>query len=478
VLRSMSSLQSSLGKASRTAKKARALEETSFDALPDAVALKILLLAPIDVRLRIGALLQRRCARLLREPDAWRVIDFRGCDAPVSDRALLLLCARAGAALRCLDLSGCDANRSRVTTLGIIGALRGAAGFSLERLFTRSADDDQRFLCRFDDDRAVVLRKTCPRLRDGTFLLKILRQTMATSALDALPGQVYLDARNDVLAAGSYAHLLSRLTARESSRGGADCGALVGLWLNGATLTHEGADALTELMMCAKLRELSLHISSVNDDRGACAVLAHAMRRSRLQSLRLEVDDLGDEVQAIVALLSDANCSLKSLRLYGLYRSGPSYVVDLVAAIAANASLTELHLLDVSVDDEDVSALARACASHTMLREVCCLGGGICKALRETLTMLMAIKTPHPLHWSWAFRCLIQDEEVREQILCCMRASNLPVRQHATARMIVTDTDQMEKARELALGVHRPAACSCSLFCLTGFLPAALLRLL
>ncbi len=414
LLRSMSSLQCGNEETARASKTARALfDESSFDALPDAVALKILLLAPIDVRLRIGALLQRRCARLLREPDAWRVIDFRGCDAPVSDRALLLLCARAGAALRCLDLSGCDVNRARLTTSGVIGSLRGSAGLNLECLYTRCAADDDRFLCRFDHEHATALREACPRLQDGTFVLHVnnarVLETVIASALHALPGEVDLDVSNSVQV--SYTKLLVNLIAREDTRGAGS--ALVGLKLRDATMDEDVVDALKELMMCAKLRKLSLHVASGGDDRGMCAVLARAIRRSRLPSLSLVVDDLGDEAQALATLLSDANCPLTHLRLRGRYHSGPSHALQLAAAITANTSLTDVQLTDITLDDEDVSALARACVSNSTLRTVRCLGGRIGKPLREMITMFMAHKTPRSVKWSWAFQldfCLYQDD--------------------------------------------------------------------
>ena len=411
----MSSLQCGKGETPDAAEEAHV--ETSFDALPDALALKTLLLVPIDARLRTGALLQRRCARLLRQPDAWRVISFAGCIVPVSDRILQLLCARAGAALRCLDLSGCDANRARVTALGVINALQGAAGLHLERLCTRCADDDQRYLCYFDDQRAVTLREACPQLSDGTFMLRLdadVRQSTAAAASYVLPGRVCVTVRYGIWTAHSFTDLLTRLAARERSRGAADCGAVVGLRLFRASFSPNVARALTELMMCAKLQQLSLQIEDVSMSDGhssVCAVLASAIRRTRIQSLNLDVLHLGNEIAAIADILSDANCSLSSVSLTGRYPSHPAggrYAALLAAAVATNASLTALYVLDAGLDEKDVSTLAHVCVSHATLRMVCCRGGGICKPLRETLTMLMAVKTPRPLQWSWAFECVIR----------------------------------------------------------------------
>lgn len=409
MLRNMSSLQCSNEETPRASKTARVLFETSFDALPDAVALKILLLVPIDARLRIGALLQRRCARVLREPDAWRVIDFGGCEAPVTDRALLLLCARAGTALRCLDLSGCDVYGARLTTSGIIGALRGSAGLNLECLYTRAAVDYQRYLCRFSRTDAVALRKACPLLQHGDFVLHLhpyLDQPEVASALHALPGDVYLETERNVQTLGSYA------------RGAADsCRALVGLRLELAGYSEAGFKALKDVIVCAKVQELSLHGSPYDaDQHSICAALARAFRRSHLQSFDLNARNLRNEVQAVAAVLSDTNCSLAWLRLAATgHGSGPSYAARLAAALAANSSLTELHILDTSLDDDDVSVLAHACVSHTTLQAVCFNGGGISKPLCKTLTTLMAVKTPRPLEWCWAFECMIenQDDEVR-----------------------------------------------------------------
>ena len=257
----------------------------TFDDLPDAVVLNILLHLPLDKRLAVGALIQRRCARLLRGADAWREISFAGCylagDAqPLDDRLLLRLCVRAGASLRCLDLSDCNVNRTRVSTHGVLYALSGSAGCNLEQLFTRCAVSDEHesqsehHVCFFDVDQALALREACPRLRDGSvaFRTGTCSAESVVSALGALRGRVALVVNKGLIdARNCYADLTTRLAARAEAEG--ECAILTGLRLYDATLNEEGAAALMRLLECAPrsapLRSLALELTAVSDERGA-----------------------------------------------------------------------------------------------------------------------------------------------------------------------------------------------------------------
>ena len=401
--------------ACKTKAACTALDVATFDSLPDAIVLDILLLMPLDARLRVGALLLRRCARLLRSKDAWRVISFDGCDAPVNDRTLLLLCARAGPALRCLDLSGCDAYRVRVSVPGLLDALGGPAGLNVEQLFTLSADDERRALCHFSELQAPVLRAACPQLRDGSFslVLESVSPHSTFSALRSLPGRVYLDTKSQSQAVDCYASLVTCLAAREDTQEG-DHTTLVGLQLHGGILNQAGADALKHLLQCAPrggpLRLLKLELNAISDARGAFAALAPALLG--LDALELEVKHAGKEAQAVAALLSDAACSLSRLQLSGC-NLGSDGVEHLAAALAVNTTLTELHLLDSSFADKEVSALARACTQSLTLKTVLCRGGRISAPMRETLTLFAAMKSPRQLRWDWVYECKVQNSEVR-----------------------------------------------------------------
>lgn len=163
--------------------RSQAVQQSSFDDLPPALHLSILLFLPLRDRIH-SCLVSRRWAALLGEPTFWSLLDFAGSrrlDLLVDD-AILELCKRSAGCLRSLDLSafGClcgdngeeeqeqDQPASflplleRMAAEGLTAKLESLRTFDAEahgrvgsmgRLVLRNAKDAQR------------LRAACPALR-------------------------------------------------------------------------------------------------------------------------------------------------------------------------------------------------------------------------------------------------------------------------------------------------------------------------
>jgi hypothetical protein len=99
-----------------------------MDDLPNALVLHILALLPLDARLRCASVSQRFAA-LVADAAQWRALSFKGVPrarrAAVDDAALAALVARAGRALRRLDLSVLPRDAA-VSPAGVLAALRSA----------------------------------------------------------------------------------------------------------------------------------------------------------------------------------------------------------------------------------------------------------------------------------------------------------------------------------------------------------------
>ena len=90
--------------------------ESPFEALPDVLTLRILVLLPADARARCAAV-RPAWRELLKSPAAWTSLDMSSpmtCSAGVED-VLCIAAAKAGGKLAFLDVSGCD--ELRVETL-------------------------------------------------------------------------------------------------------------------------------------------------------------------------------------------------------------------------------------------------------------------------------------------------------------------------------------------------------------------------
>jgi len=87
------------------------VEAASFEALPNALTLRILAMLPADERARCSAV-RRACCHLLNTPAAWTRLDLSprgGVTCRASAEELLLgAAAKAHGELEFLDVSGCD----------------------------------------------------------------------------------------------------------------------------------------------------------------------------------------------------------------------------------------------------------------------------------------------------------------------------------------------------------------------------------
>jgi hypothetical protein len=134
----------------------------AFEAVDDDCVSRVMASLTLDERARCGVL-STRFARLLAQPRQWHTVSLAGVLARVDDAALAALCARAGAALRCLNLVG--ARDCACSPAGLLAALQGAPGAALEELVTRSVGKP----CMFLTVRQLLeLRAACPALRTAS----------------------------------------------------------------------------------------------------------------------------------------------------------------------------------------------------------------------------------------------------------------------------------------------------------------------
>ena len=134
-----------------------ALREVAF---PDEALSFLLPLLPLDDRAR-AACVSRPWRAAAAHPSLWKHLSFEGCAFEVDDTTLTQLCARAGAALRTLDLdaSAC----TRVTGAGLVAALRSGGCGGLRCLCALDASWTKRF--QLSAEEAQQLAAACPALQ-------------------------------------------------------------------------------------------------------------------------------------------------------------------------------------------------------------------------------------------------------------------------------------------------------------------------
>jgi hypothetical protein len=325
----------------------------AFDALPPEALLHILSLLPLGVRLRCGVL-SRRWAELVRTPTLYAHLDFtvptagpRGSASGVHDVGLFRLCARAGAALRSLDVS-CRHGAGMLTLAGLLRALRGEACEGLEELRTVSDenwDDDgaatvaatssdtvfdapvANWQLRLSARQASSLQRSCPQLRRGALALHAESPHDAVAALTTFPSSVRT--RVD----------------------------LIELRLEPAC-----AVALSETLRCeaaSGVRHLDLSYSGLGDA-GATALASALAGNTTLRVLTLLYDAIGDAGAAALGAALATNRALRELNLdsNALGAAGARSLADGLAACGATSRLAFLRLDNNALDDEAAAALA------------------------------------------------------------------------------------------------------------------------
>jgi hypothetical protein len=399
-----------------------------FDALPDSLLVSLLLLLPLDVRLRC-CVLSKRWAALLRTPPPLAHISFSGLllrAAALPDGAALeRLCRLAGGALRSLDVSD-EGRCARITAHALAAALRHAPRLQALRAWAPGSDA---FLL-FKESEARAVAASCPLLRDASLALHAPLAS-AASALAAAPAAVAHarltlggavpsppDALRDALRGAVRLQALS-LNQNALRCGGltslaaalAEAPALAELSLNQNSLADAGVIALAAALsggppprggggaggggggadaplaphaffaaplspFSSPLRVLTLRHNTIGDA-GASALAPLCARF--LEALDLQDNRVGaDGCAALAAALRTHACTLRHLDLRR-NRGGAAGAASLAGALITNASLTSLSLAHNEIGDDGAASLTACFAHNAALKKLSVVGNGISK---------------------------------------------------------------------------------------------------
>ena len=326
-------------------------------------ALSLLLpLLPLDVRAR-AACVCRAWRTATSNPLLWEELSFKRCAARVCDATLARLCARAGAALRTLDLEA-DACKL-VCTAGLLAALRDGGCTGLLRLSTLLTNNGRCLSQVLDAADVQELVAACPMLQYTACTvwcsLSDAAAVDAAAAATALSGPVTLEcwgdsARADLTQLADYLRISTTVTSlKVVSDSIGDAGAaqlaqclrvnptLTSLVLGQANIGDAGTAQLAEcLRVNTTLTNLELYRNGVGAE-GATR-LAECLRvNATLTSLNLFNNSIGDAGATQLADCLRINTTLKSLNLSynGIGAEGAGQLAE---CLRANATLTELNL--------------------------------------------------------------------------------------------------------------------------------------
>jgi Ran GTPase-activating protein (RanGAP) involved in mRNA processing and transport len=410
----------------------------SLDSLPDAVLAHVLLALPLDARLRCAAV-SRRFAALLRDASLmWRKLSFEGAspetkamtehacaDAlararvrppflagvarPVSGATLGALCARAGAALRVLDITArsCDT----LTAQCVLRALQhaDAAAGALEELhavresdceFSQRDEDSEgdddgevaigfprvRFeRCVFSVAEAHELLDACGALRRGALHIDAPEGDDAAAALRALPPDVRVMLR---------LHNLRQAPALPAALAAGGGATLAGLHVQRAFdgVWDAAAGVAPALAALPALRSLRLFGGAQGGDVAAALVsllLPGGPPLRELAVVNSEVTPAG--AVALTAALA-ANTSLRRLLLEGCLCGVDAGAALATALARPDATLTHLQLINVGLTtDAAFAPLAAALEHNRSVRTLSlCNNPFLCNAAGEALAASLA----------------------------------------------------------------------------------------
>jgi hypothetical protein len=395
-----------------------------FDALPDSLLVSLLLLLPLDARLRCAAL-SKRWAALLRTPPPLAHLSFSALALPAAalpdGAALERLCRLAGGALRSLDVSD-EGRCSRITAAALASALRHAPRLASLRAWAPASESYP----LFKETEARAVAAACPALRDAALALHAPLAS-AASALSAAPtaaahvrltlGGAVPGPPEALRAAFSGAHRLEALVLNQN---GLRCGGLTALSaslpaapalrrleLNQNNIADEGVAALVAALtgggagggggaaasaspvaaphsphFSSPLRVLSLRHNFVGD--AGAAALAPLCARF------LEALDLQDNrvafagMNALAEALRAPACTLQRLDLRR-NRAGIAGAAVLADALHSNASLVVLSLAHNAIGDEGAVTLAACFRVNKTLKTLSVAGNGISKEAETAL---------------------------------------------------------------------------------------------
>jgi hypothetical protein len=381
--------------------------------LPHAVVLSIFAQLPVDERARL-ALVCRGWRAALADPALWTRLDVSrtsGVTAAVTDALLRGAAARAGGALRVLDVSGCSriwraALRAVVTVHGgSLRELRVCHGVCADLHLNHLTGEVSLMLSLGD---AESLLRAAPQLHvfDAAVDCDSVADARAALCAEGLLAPLRVrglrmhntddDGEADflALAADVASHAwLRQLCLRAAPPTPAALGALVdaalarrlaALQLDNCDLSAASAPALARLLRGGDaLTELWLagHAFGTDGalDAPAAAALAPALRaNATLTTLHLAALRLWDDLAAAATLLGAlaAHPSLRALSIRGSsvrHADRAAAGASLAALLAANApALTELDVAFCNLGDDGLAPLLQALRANTHLRALAC----------------------------------------------------------------------------------------------------------
>ena len=170
--------------ASELSEESRWSGHTSPHKLAQALSL-LLPLLPLDTRAR-AACVCRAWRAAAAPPVLWAELSFEHCAVCIHNAALTKLCARAGAALRTLNLEAIP--YILVTFDGVLAALRGGGCTGLRRLSVPHRLGEHFETCNWlSAEQVQQLAATCPRLTHTACSVRC-SPLEAAAAAAALPG--------------------------------------------------------------------------------------------------------------------------------------------------------------------------------------------------------------------------------------------------------------------------------------------------
>ena len=380
---------------------------------PDAhrVIALVLPLLPPDARQCAAATCRTWRAALAGAPDRWKVLDFCGCAVEVGDAALATLCARAGAALRELQLD--EPACATVSLDGVLDALRNSGCTGLRRLSCLRATRSAKQV--FSVQQALALAEHCPALEHAASRVACASAADAARVGSTLPGplKLVLGRVDDVANAFAELQLLPSVVALElpaawwqaagaavlasaldrAGEGGSvtsvdlssnqieDAGVrflavtlqdnktLTNLDLTTNYIQHAGAAALADaLRINSTLRVLVLNDNRLYDV-GVAAIADALHVNTGIADLQLNGNGCGDAGAAAMAEALQVNRTLTSLELEGNGIT-PIGVALLSLALVVNGPLLHLSLANNPVEAAGAASLAGALRSNSTLQSL------------------------------------------------------------------------------------------------------------
>ena len=352
-------------------------------AFPQEALSFLLPLLPLDDRAR-AACVNRPWRAAAAHPSLWKHLSFEGCAAQVNDTTLAQLCARAGAALRTLDLdaSVCD----DVTCAGLLVALRDGGCSGLRWLGAPATSWP--WLSRLSVVEAQQLAAACPALQHAACKVRCYQPDVAAAAT-ALPGPLALYCEPSHEA--DFAQIVECLRVNAT---------LTSLFLQGGHLIGDKgvAQLADSLRINTTLKNLDL---SVNDISAVGVVqLVHCLRvNNTLTSLNLNRNYIRDDGATHLAEFLRVNTTLTSLDL-SYNEIGAAGVTRLAECLRVNTTLMHLGLgrSHDQILDAEAAQLADCLRVNTTLRslDLQCNNIGVaaavhlleCQRVNATLTSL------------------------------------------------------------------------------------------